>query len=130
MDLVAEFALPVPSLVICELLGVPYADRATFQVNSTKFLIRDAADRGEDGRVRRADHVPGPTGRRASGPSRARISCPTWPAQDDLSIEELTGIAFLLLLAGHETTANMLGLGTFALLEHPDQAACCAPTRS
>jgi len=43
--------------------------------------------------------------------------------QDDLSIEELTGIAFLLLLAGHETTANMLGLGTFALLEHPDQLA-------
>lgn len=42
---------------------------------------------------------------------------------DDLAIEELTGIAFLLLLAGHETTANMLGLGTFALLEHPEQLA-------
>src|SRR5262245_13123438 len=40
-DLVAEFALPVPSLVICELLGVPYADRETFQVNSAKFLLRD-----------------------------------------------------------------------------------------
>ena len=42
---------------------------------------------------------------------------------EDLSIEELVGIAFLLLLAGHETTANMLALGTFALLEHPDQLA-------
>src|SRR5690606_7136056 len=42
---------------------------------------------------------------------------------EDLSIEELTGISFLLLLAGHETTANMLALGTFALLEHPDQLA-------
>ncbi len=42
---------------------------------------------------------------------------------EDLGIDELTGIAFLLLLAGHETTANMLGLGTFALLEHPGQLA-------
>ena len=41
VDLVKEFALPVPSLVICELLGVPYEDRATFQVNSAKFLERD-----------------------------------------------------------------------------------------
>ena len=41
VDLVNEFALPVPSLVICELLGVPYADRETFQVNSAKFLVRD-----------------------------------------------------------------------------------------
>ena len=43
--------------------------------------------------------------------------------QDDLTIEELTGAAFLLLLAGHETTANMLALGTFALLENPEQLA-------
>jgi cytochrome P450 len=42
---------------------------------------------------------------------------------EDLSIEELTGISFLLLLAGHETTANMLALGTFALLENPEQLA-------
>jgi cytochrome P450 len=42
---------------------------------------------------------------------------------EDLGIDELTGMAFLLLLAGHETTANMLALGTFALLEHPDQLA-------
>ncbi|MET9088952.1 cytochrome P450 [Streptomyces sp. NPDC004237] len=42
---------------------------------------------------------------------------------DDLSTDELVGIACLLLLAGHETTANMLGLGTLALLRHPDQLA-------
>src|SRR5690349_14272213 len=41
VDLVAEFALPVPSLVICELLGVPYEDRATFQANSAQFLVKD-----------------------------------------------------------------------------------------
>ena len=42
---------------------------------------------------------------------------------DDLALDELTGAAFLLLLAGHETTASLLALGTFALLEHPEQLA-------
>jgi cytochrome P450 len=42
---------------------------------------------------------------------------------DELSTDELIGIASLLLIAGHETTANMLGLGTLALLRHPDQLA-------
>ncbi|MFD4639498.1 cytochrome P450 [Lentzea sp. NPDC058436] len=120
VDLVAEFALPVPSLVICEILGVPYADRDSFQHNSSKFMERQvnledkmaaymamntylyelcAAKRAEPGDDLLSDL-----------------------AQDeDLSLEELTGMAFLLLLAGHETTANMLALGTFALLEHPDQ---------
>ncbi|MGH8881422.1 MAG: cytochrome P450, partial [Stackebrandtia sp.] len=42
---------------------------------------------------------------------------------EELSDDELAGMGFLLLIAGHETTANMLALGTFALLEHPEQAA-------
>jgi cytochrome P450 len=122
VDLVAEFALPVPSLVICELLGVPYADRATFQVNSAKFLVREqpleekmAAYGAMMGYL--AQLV---TGKRAE-PGDDILS--DLARHDDLTVEELTGAAFLLLLAGHETTANMLGLGTFALLEHPDQLA-------
>ena len=122
VDLVAEFALPLPSLVICEMLGVPYTDRAGFQANSAKFMLREQpieekmaaygammAYLGELVTAKRAD------------PGDDILS--DLARDEDLSIEELTGISFLLLLAGHETTANMLALGTFALLEHPDQLA-------
>jgi cytochrome P450 len=122
VDLVKEFALPVPSLVICELLGVPYADRETFQSNSSKFMERDvtledkmAAFGAMFGYL--AELV---TSKRAN-PGEDILS--DLARDEDLTIEELSGMAFLLLLAGHETTANMLALGTFALLEHPAQLA-------
>ncbi|QFU93417.1 cytochrome P450 [Amycolatopsis sp. YIM 10] len=122
VDLVKEFALPVPSLVICELLGVPYSDRDTFQVNSAKFMERDITLEDKMAAYTAistylAELV---TGKREN-PGDDLLS--DLARQDDLSIEELVGIGFLLLFAGHETTANMLGLGTFALLEHPDQLA-------
>ncbi|MFI6097765.1 cytochrome P450 [Lentzea sp. NPDC051213] len=122
VDLVKEFALPVPSLVICEMLGVPYADRETFQANSSKFMERE---------VNLEDKMAAymaiytylselVTSKRAE-PDDDLLS--DLARDEDLSIEELIGMAFLLLLAGHETTANMLALGTFALLEHPEQLA-------
>ncbi|WP_067540271.1 cytochrome P450 [Nocardia crassostreae] len=120
VDLVKEFALPVPSLVICELLGVPYADRETFQGNSAQFLVRDQT----------LEEKAAAFGAMTSYLAQLVMAKRAEPSEDilsdlarneDLSIEELVGIAFLLLLAGHETTANMLGLGTFALLEHPEQ---------
>jgi cytochrome P450 len=122
VDLVKEFALPVPSLVICELLGVPYSDREDFQANSAQFMVKDqsleekiAAYTGLTTYL--AELV---TSKRAE-PDDDILS--DLARQDDLTIEELVGSAFLLLLAGHETTANMLALGTFALLEHPEQLA-------
>ncbi|MFI7671762.1 cytochrome P450 [Nocardia sp. NPDC049526] len=122
VDLVKAFALPVPSLVICELLGVPYEDRDNFQVNSAKFLIKDQAlEEKMAAYGAMTMYLAGlVTGKRAE-PGEDILS--DLARDDDLTIEELTGIAFLLLLAGHETTANMLGLGTFALLEHPEQLA-------
>ncbi|MFG1793184.1 cytochrome P450 [Nocardia sp. NPDC049149] len=122
IDLVKEFALPVPSLVICEMLGVPYADRATFQVNSAQFLVKDQT----------LEEKMAAFGAMSAYLAQLVMSKRAEPGEDilsdlasddDLSVEELVGIAFLLLLAGHETTANMLGLGTFALLEHPEQLA-------
>jgi cytochrome P450 len=122
VDLVAEFALPVPSLVICELLGVPYADRADFQANSAKFMVRDA---GLEDKMAAFSALTGYLAdlvtRKRAAPEEDILS--DLARDDDLAVEELVGISFLLLLAGHETTANMLGLGTFALLEHPDQLA-------
>ncbi|KOG41077.1 cytochrome P450 [Streptomyces decoyicus] len=122
VDLVKEFALPVPSLVICALLGVPYADRETFQVNSAKFLEKDVSlDEKMAAYSGLTTYLAELVTRKRAAPGEDILS--DLARHDDLTIEELTGMAFLLLLAGHETTANMLALGTFALLEHPEQLA-------
>ncbi|AHI02133.1 cytochrome P450 [Kutzneria albida] len=122
IDLVAEFALPVPSLVICELLGVPYADRENFQVNSAKFLVRDQPlDEKMAALGALTSYLAELVTRKRAEPGEDILS--DLARHEDLTIEELTGVAFLLLLAGHETTANMLALGTFALLENPEQLA-------
>ncbi|RJQ81503.1 cytochrome P450 [Pseudonocardiaceae bacterium YIM PH 21723] len=126
-DLVADFALPVPSLVICELLGVDYAERGSFQewtatllnLNSTAQQVRAAVDELDQFMLRlvkqkRAE----PDDAMVSGLIEAQDG-----AERPLTDEEIAGIAFLLLIAGHETTANMLGLGTLTLLHHPEQLA-------
>ncbi|MFI6291204.1 cytochrome P450 [Nonomuraea sp. NPDC050790] len=123
-DLVEHFALPVPSLVICELLGVPYADRAEFQDRSARLLDTSLpmperlAARQED-RAYMAELV----ARAETHPGDDLLGMLVREHGDDLSTDELIGIAGLLLLAGHETTSNMLALGTLALLRHPDQLA-------
>jgi cytochrome P450 len=129
VDLVKELALPVPSLVICELLGVPYTDRDFFQAR-TKVLIRRSTPPEERQAV--ADEL--------QEYFDKLITAKETDPQDDLlsrlivknretqvfSHELLVGLANLLLLAGHETTANVIALGTLALLEHPDQRAALA----
>jgi cytochrome P450 len=124
VDLVAEFALPVPSLVICELLGVPYADRAEFQERTNRQLdlslpMQERMRLGEEGRA----YMAGLVARAQADPGEDMLGMLVREHGDDLTADELTGIASLLLLAGHETTANMLGLGTLALLRHSDQLA-------
>ncbi|MEU7768651.1 cytochrome P450 [Nocardia sp. NPDC049190] len=122
VDLVKEFALPVPSLVICEMLGVPYADRENFQINSAKFLVKDQQlDEKIAAYGAMTTYLAELVTRKRAEPGQDILS--DLARHDDLTIEELTGMAFLLLFAGHETTANMLALGTFALLEHPEQLA-------
>jgi cytochrome P450 len=121
-DLVAEFALPVPSLVICELLGVPYADRAAFQERSNRQLdlrrpVEERFRAGKESRAYMADLV----ARAQADPGEDMLGMLVREHGADLTTDELTGIASLLLIAGHETTANMLGLGTLALLRHPEQ---------
>ncbi|MBE1499647.1 cytochrome P450 [Amycolatopsis lexingtonensis] len=122
IDLVKEFALPVPSLVICELLGVPYADRESFQADSAQFMVRDQPLETKMGAyVALNTYLTELVTSKRAEPGDDILS--DLARHEDLTVEELTGAAFLLLLAGHETTANMLSLGTFALLEHPEQAA-------
>ena len=123
-DLVADFALPIPSLVICELLGVPYADRESFQQRTSKLLdislpMDERLELGRESREYMADLV----ARAQAAPGDDMLGMLVRDHGDDLSTDELIGIAGLLLIAGHETTSNMLGLGTLALLRHPEQLA-------
>lgn len=122
VDLVSAFALPIPSLVICELLGVPYEDRKRFQ-HDTKVLLslESTPEEAIGARDALRDYLHGLVARKRSEPGDDLVT--TLLAGAELDDDEVAGIAVLLLVAGHETTANMLGLGTFALLRHPDQLA-------
>ncbi len=125
-DLVTALALPVPSLVICELLGVPYADHDFFQTSTKTMLNRkspkadvvaasDALRSYMDDLVTAKEADPGDDliGRQIRQQRTAGTE----------DHEALTSLAVLLLIAGHETTANMISLGTVALLQRPDQLA-------
>ncbi|WP_431929413.1 cytochrome P450 [Nonomuraea jabiensis] len=111
VDLVTAYALPIPSLVICELLGVPYTDHEFFQDRSAALVTPD-----RNGAQATADL----TAYLGELVRRKRVE----PGDDlisgligELTDEELTYVALILLVAGHETTANMLALGVFALLK-------------
>ena len=123
-DLVASFALPIPSLVICELLGVPYDDRDDFQRRTARQLdlsipFPERLELQKQGRAYMRSLVE----RARKQPGADILGMLVRDHGTELTDDELIGIASLLLLAGHETTSNMLGLGTLALLRHPDQLA-------
>ena len=123
-DLVPSFALPIPSLVICELLGVPYADRDAFQRRTARQLdlsrpVDERIALQQEGRA----YMDGLVARAKADPGEDMLGMLVREHGAEMSDDELAGVASLLLIAGHETTSNMLGLGTLALLRHPDQLA-------
>jgi cytochrome P450 len=124
VDLVEAFALPVPSLVICDLLGVPYADHDFFQRTSTKVLSRTtspeeslaAFDELQEYLLTLVDA-------KDAEPGADMISTLVVEQMrpGGLTRAEVANMGTIMLVAGHETTANMIALGTLALLEHPGQ---------
>jgi cytochrome P450 len=129
-DLVEALALVLPSLVICKLLGVPYEDHAFFQENSKVFVQRDVTPR----QAAEADkqvlaYLDRLIGDKLTSPGDDLMSeLAERVAADALSSGEAARVAQLLLLAGHDTTANMIALGTLALLQHPGQLAILRET--
>ncbi|MEV0235849.1 cytochrome P450 [Nonomuraea sp. NPDC050786] len=120
VDLVQAFALPIPSLVICELLGVPYEDHEFFEKETALMAdLGNSEAQAMTAMANLAGYLRDLVGRKRSRPAEDLLS--GLISDGDLSDEELTNIALTLLIAGHETTANMLALGTFALLRHPEQ---------
>ncbi|MFF8787350.1 cytochrome P450 [Streptomyces sp. NPDC015125] len=122
VDLVQAFALPIPSLVICELLGVPYEDRADFQRNSSTMLRLDASmEEAQQAHQAMNRHIHELVLAKRAHPTDDILS--GLVQEGSLTDEEMAGVGALLLLAGHETTANMIALGTMCLLGNPDQLA-------
>lgn len=123
-DLVPAYALPIPSLVICELLGVDYADRAQFQERTAISLNANTPD---DERARAGlelyGYIRDLVATKRADPGEDILSGLIHDADPPLTDDQLTDMAVVLLGAGHETTANMLGLSMFALLENPAQLA-------
>jgi pimeloyl-[acyl-carrier protein] synthase len=131
MDFMADFAIPLPIIVIAELLGVPPEDRIEFRV-WTNDIIRgiDAIQRsdeiqkkGEESGQKLVEYFMDLIQKRRSQPKSDLLSALVHArdGSDRLSEEELIGMCQLLLIAGHETTVNLLGNGLLALLNHPDQ---------
>nr|WP_042180525.1 cytochrome P450 [Kibdelosporangium sp. MJ126-NF4]CEL14426.1 putative cytochrome P450 hydroxylase [Kibdelosporangium sp. MJ126-NF4]CTQ88791.1 putative cytochrome P450 hydroxylase [Kibdelosporangium sp. MJ126-NF4] len=124
VDLVTGFALPVPSLVICELLGVPYSDREMFQrLSSVQLQLTASQDERTEAFLALRTYMSALVNRHRSAPGDDLIGMLIREHHEDITHDELVGIALVLLIAGHETTANTLGAGTALLLEHPEQLA-------
>ncbi|MEV0050586.1 cytochrome P450 [Saccharopolyspora shandongensis] len=124
LDLVKSFALPIPSLVICELLGVPYSDREMFQrLSSVQLQLTTSQDERTEAFLALRSYLSDLVNRHRSAPDDDLIGMLIREHDEDISHDELVGIALVLLIAGHETTANALGTGTALLLEHPEQLA-------
>ncbi|MDH6574556.1 cytochrome P450 [Kitasatospora sp. MAP5-34] len=121
-DLVTEFALPIPSLAICLLLGVPYEDHEHFQRQSSILLDITAAEEQVAGAQRELrSYLAALTADKRRAPTDDILS--RLAVREDLTTDEAASTALLLLVAGHETTANMTALSTLALLRNPAQAA-------
>ncbi|MET8703736.1 cytochrome P450 [Kitasatospora sp. NPDC004723] len=119
-DLVTDFALPVPSLVICLLLGVPYEDHDRFQRLSRTMLNQESTvEQLREAQEEVRDYLRDLTARKRAQPEDDVLS--RLAARDDLTPDDVAGMGVLLLIAGHETTANMISLSTALLLEHPEQ---------
>ncbi|MET9845549.1 cytochrome P450 family protein [Streptomyces ossamyceticus] len=126
-DLVESFAYPLPLTVICELLGVPEFDRAAFREMSTETVAPTSAENEYDAFVRLAAYLGELIeDKRCSPPADDLLGALIRSADDDgdrLSPDELRGMAFILLIAGHETTVNLIGNAVRNLLAHPGQLA-------
>jgi len=140
VDLVKALAEPLPALVICELLGVPDADRPELQALSHAGVVlvepvmdADQLRSGDAALCKLIDYFGALVAerRRRPRPDLMTALATTEIEGERLDDRELAVNAILLFGAGHETTTNLIGTGTLALLEHPDQLALLRadPTR-
>lgn len=130
MELIEALAYPLPITVICELVGVPPGDRHNVRtwsrqlVNQTEAVLTpDAFQRIEQAANELEEYLRDLVARRRAEPADDILSALVTVTEsgDQLTENELLSTCYLLLVAGHETTVNLIGNGTLALLRHPDQ---------
>ncbi|MEE1838660.1 cytochrome P450 [Streptomyces sp. NPDC088190] len=126
-DLVRDFALPIPSLVIFDMLGVPYGDHEAFQRDSEVVMGFDADEATRDAASGRLEgYFAELIGQRIAEPRDdllSRLIARGNATDRPLTVGELATLGVLLLVAGHETTASMIALSTLVLLNDPERKA-------
>jgi cytochrome P450 len=131
LEVIADFAAPLPAIVIAELLGVPAEDHRTFKQWSSELIaLAPLADPARIGEVQQKlerilDYLRGIIAERRKTPRDDLLSgmIAAQEERDALSDAELLATSNLLLIAGHETTTNLIGNGLLALLRHPVELA-------
>ncbi|NDJ59545.1 MAG: cytochrome P450, partial [Chloroflexi bacterium] len=131
IDFMADYALPLPLTVIADMMGVPQPDRTKFR----RWMSNTIADISPNDRLKLIPKMLNALGlngllkrlvedrRRNPRDDLTTALVQAEEAGDRLSEDELIAMLFLILFAGHETTVNLIGSGTLALLQHPDQFA-------
>ena len=129
-DIITKLALPVPTEVISEMLGVPYEDHEFFQHHANVGLARYAsAEDGQKGAMSLHKYLIDLVTKKMENPAEDAISdLAERVTAGEISVKEAAQLGTGLLIAGHETTANMIGIGVLALLENPEQAALLRDT--
>ncbi|GAB2973252.1 cytochrome P450 [Amycolatopsis acidiphila] len=125
VDLLESYAFPLPITVICELLGIPSADRDDFRTWSNTIVSAATPEQLQRDSTALAGYLAELVAAKRAQPTEDLLSdlVHVSEAGDQLSEVELISMAFLLLVAGHETTVNLIGNGVRALLARPDQLA-------
>ena len=127
MDLIRDYALPLPTTIIAEMLGIPEADRHGFHRWSNRIVASSSSAGGRLMSIptiwKFMRYIRKLIAARRAAPGSDLLSAlvRAEEAGEALSGDELLAMVFLLLIAGHETTVNLIGNGTLALLQHPDQ---------
>jgi len=122
-DFVEHFALPLPSLVICELLGVPYEDHAFFQEHSKAIVDFNAtAQEAAQALASLSEYLLGLVETKRTKPGNDVITrLATQADEGAITDQDAADLGAFLLVAGHETTAIMIAMSTVTLLARPDQ---------
>ncbi|MEU5208914.1 cytochrome P450 [Streptomyces sp. NPDC020742] len=123
-DLVETLAFPLPMTVICELIGVPALDQEAFRGWSNEIVAPTGPEAMQKAMLAMSEYLGGLIETRRDNPGEGLLSALIRTSDEDddqLSRDELVGTAFLLLVAGHETTVSLLTNGVRALLQHPAQ---------
>ena len=126
IELVGDYALPLPATIIAEMLGVPPEDRHRFHAWSSKIVVVNSAVdllKALPAVIAFMRYLRSVIEERRAAPRDDLISAlvQAEEAGDTLTADEILGMVFLLLVAGHETTVNLISGGTLALLQHPEQ---------